>query len=472
MTNICHTTIFNHHSKLTGLLFLLLTTSFFISPVQGQGQYGGGLGEKDNPYLIYTSAQMNEIGACHDDWAKHFKLMADIDLSAFTGTTFNIIGSTKTSKPFTGTFDGNNHKIINFTYHSVGKNEVGLFSYIDNNSDAEIRNLCLINPDVNAEGGTAVGVLVGFLGMGNITGCYVEDGNVSGENMVGGLVGWDMSGSISNCHATGEVSGDFYVGGLAGLVLSANIYDSYSRGGVSGTNAVGGLAGGANPVNCYSISDVSGVTRVGGLVGYGNAVGCYSAGSVSGSTIVGGLVGSEGAVNSYSLSSVSGDDRVGGLIGEKLTSITNCYSAGYVLGTTNVGGLVGYNNSGSSVNSSFWDTETSSQNNSDGGVGMATSQMRMKSTFSSVGWDFTTPLWAICEGTNYPRLAWEQKQAADFVCPDGVAMTDFAFLAAHWLRDNCEALNGYCEGCDLNRSGAVDFTDLRLFVDQWLTGIR
>ena len=57
-----------------------------------QAQYGGGSGEPNDPYLIYTAEQMNEIGLHEEDWDKHFKLMADIDLSAYTGTDFNIIG--------------------------------------------------------------------------------------------------------------------------------------------------------------------------------------------------------------------------------------------------------------------------------------------------------------------------------------------------------------------------------------------
>lgn len=55
-------------------------------------KYGGGTGEPNDPYLIYTAEQMNTIGADLDDWDKHFKLMADIDLSGYTGTDFNIIG--------------------------------------------------------------------------------------------------------------------------------------------------------------------------------------------------------------------------------------------------------------------------------------------------------------------------------------------------------------------------------------------
>lgn len=467
LTNICRVVIYNDNFKLIRPFFLLLTICFLVLPAQGQ--YGGGNGRADDPYLIYTPADMNEIGANPNDWNKHFKLMADIDLGGFTGTSFNIIGTASPHKPFTGTFDGNGHKIVNFTYHSTGTNEIGLFSYVDVNPDAEIKNLGLIDPNVEAEGGTAVGALVGWLGVASITSCYVEGGKVSGGDMVGGLVGWDVSGPISNCYTTCQVSGNYFVGGLAGQVLTAIIYDSYSTGYVFGDNSVGGLAGLADAVNCYSTSSVFGTTAVGGLLGHGFVVRSYSAGSVSGGNVVGGLVGYEGAIDSYSLSSVSGDDCVGGLIGKNWTSIINCYSAGHVSGTTDVGGLVGRNLA--AVTSCFWDIEASEQENSAGGTGETTTQMQMESTFSSVGWDFTTPIWTICEGTNYPRLVW-QVPVEDFLCPDGVTMFDFAFLAAYWLESNCEELNDYCEGCDLDRSGTVDITDLRIFVDSWLVGVR
>ncbi len=50
-------------------------------------------GEANYPYLIYTAEQMNANGAEPNDWDKHFKLMADIDMSAYSGTQFNIIGT-------------------------------------------------------------------------------------------------------------------------------------------------------------------------------------------------------------------------------------------------------------------------------------------------------------------------------------------------------------------------------------------
>jgi hypothetical protein len=71
-------------------LFLLVILYFSVLPAQAQ--YGGGGGTAENPFLIYTAEQMNAIGVNPDDFDKHFKLMADIDLSSYTGTDFNIIG--------------------------------------------------------------------------------------------------------------------------------------------------------------------------------------------------------------------------------------------------------------------------------------------------------------------------------------------------------------------------------------------
>ncbi|UCF17746.1 MAG: hypothetical protein JSW59_09835, partial [Phycisphaerales bacterium] len=58
-------------------LKLLLCVLFLALPARAK--YGGGTGEPDDPYLIYTAEQMNTIGAEPNDWDKHFKLMADID---------------------------------------------------------------------------------------------------------------------------------------------------------------------------------------------------------------------------------------------------------------------------------------------------------------------------------------------------------------------------------------------------------
>jgi len=317
--------------------------------------YGGGSGTPADPYLIHTADQLNTIGLVVSDWDKHFRLIADIDLSGFDGKegrpVFNIIApDTDTVKQgfqgtiFTGIFDGNGHTISNLTIKGVSY--VGLFGSMA--SGAQVRDLGVV--DVNITGsGYYVGGLVGYKFGGTVTQCY-STGAVSGTDCVGGLVGnngsWDTpGGNVTQCYSTGAVSGDFYVGGLVG-------------GNYEGT-----------------------VTQ------------CYSTGAVS------------------------GIDCVGGLVGGNTGAVTCCYATGVVSGTEwSVGGLVGlgYTHYHGYVKQSFWDMQTSGQSTSEGGTGKTTAEMRMASTFLEAGWDFmgetkngTEDIWGILEGRDYPRLAWE-----------------------------------------------------------------
>ncbi len=328
---------------------------------------------KNDPYLIYTAEQMNAIGLYEEDWDMHFKLMADIDLSSYAGTDFNIIGYYGTYKiQFTGVFDGSGHKISNFSYTSTDTSSAGLFGFVS----GVIRDLALIDPNIDAGTGSGVGSLVGLLSDdGTIYNCYAEGGSVSGNENVGGLVGENNYCTITNC---------------------------------------------------------------------------------------------------YSTASVSGGDTVGGLVGWNEGTITNCYSVGRVTGTTDVGGLVGINSG--QVTGSFWDIQTSEQSTSGGGTGKTTSEMQIESTFTDAGWDFvgesvngTEDIWSICEGTNYPRFLW-QITAVDFVCPDGITTADYLFFLEHWLDDNCDSGNDYCDGTDLDFSGKVDVNDLAIFFENWPAG--
>lgn len=207
-----------------------------IAPVR----YGGGSGTAEDPYLIYTPQQMSTIGLCPAHWDKHFKLTADIDMSEFMGTAFNIIGISD-SNAFRGVFDGNGRTISNFTYSSSGANYIAIFGYV-NDPNAEIINLGVVSPNISAGTGACVGSLVGVMDEGIISKCYAQGGIVSGTTRVGGLVG-DSGGTISNCYSTSSVSGNSGVGGIAGWSFDGMIYNCYSAGSVSGTMDTGGLVG-------------------------------------------------------------------------------------------------------------------------------------------------------------------------------------------------------------------------------------
>jgi hypothetical protein len=489
--------------------------------------YSGGTGEPNNPYQIASKVDLLALAANTGDYGKCFILTADIDMEGQVFTKAIIAAGN-----FTGTFDGNSHKISNFTINGGSNSYLGLFGQI--NYGGSIKNLGLESFAVS--GSSGVGGLVGSSNGGSISDCY-STGSVSGSYSVGGLVGENDGSAISNCYSTGSVSGSYSVGGLAGYNAGSisNCYSTgavtggenslylgglvgendgsaisncYSTGSVSGSYYVGGLVGYSNYgsiSNCYSTGGVGGYGSVGGLVGYsnyGSISNCYSKGDVGGSGSVGGLVGGNdnscSISNCYSTGAVTGEYGsmyLGGLVGYSYGSISNCYSTGAVTGGDGsgyLGGLVGYGygsisncystgavtsgdesgflgglageNDGTTSSSYFLITS-----GPDNGYGTPLTDEQMKQQSSFVDWDFDA-VWAICEGTNYPRLVW-QIPAADWVCPDGVNFADFAYFADRWLESDCASSNNFCGGADIDLSGSVDMADLAIFAENWLEGI-
>jgi hypothetical protein len=205
------------------------------------GTYGGGSGTPGDPYLINEAEHLNAIGLNPIDLNKHFKLVSDMDMSAYSGANFNIIGTTL-SIPFSGTFDGNNCRVCNFTYSTADKKYIGLFGFVDG-EDALIKDLAVLNPNVDVEPGYHVGALVGYLKNGMISSCRTVGGTVKATHYVGGLVGWNDDGDIINCYSTTDVNGECAVGGLVGKGYD-QVQESFSAGNVaSDGNLVGGFGG-------------------------------------------------------------------------------------------------------------------------------------------------------------------------------------------------------------------------------------
>ena len=71
----------------------------------------------------------------------------------------------------------------------------------------------------------------------------------------------------------------------------------------------------------------------------------------------------------------------------------------YNTGSVDGGGLIGESDGASVITNSYWDMDTSGQTTSDGGTGLADSQMKRQSSF--VGWDFTNT-WGM--NGSYPSL--------------------------------------------------------------------
>lgn len=384
-----------------------------LLPAYQLSDFVSGSGEPNDPYLIYTSAELSLVGQFYCEWGDSFKLMGDIDLGGYTGTSFDTVGVGQYYF-FSGIFEGNGHTISNFTYEGHGINNAGFFGYI-NDANAEIRNLGLIDPNVNMEDAYNLGGLVGRLQRGRVSNCYVETGIVRGGTgyYIGGLVGAIEEGSVFSSYYMGHVSGYRSVGGLVGRNGNGSIFDSYSIGSVSGTIYVGGLLGYNSPYatgisNCYASGPVDGVSEVGGLVGYHWGV-----------------------------------------------SYTKCFWDSDV--NPDVNGI------GNTTDPNV--------------VGLPTVEMQVPNTFISAGWDFVgegtngpNDIWRLCnEGAEYPQLNF-QFPAGDFVCPDGVSLVDFSVLGAAWYSDpNLPNWNPICDISDPNNN-FIDESDLKVFVDIWLKG--
>jgi The GLUG motif len=513
-------------------VILSLTAILTLAAGGAFGAYSGGSGTAGNPYKIATKKDLLTLAANTGDYGNCFILTADINMAEQVFTTAIIAADNSFS--FTGTFDGNGHKIANFIIN--GGTFVGLFGYIDYGGN--IKNLGIENCSVNGDPDSQeVGGLVGD-NDGSISNCYstcaVSGG--SGSYDTGGLVGYNESdGDISNCNSRGAVSSnpDSQIGGLVGyndgIISDCNSTGTVSGGSNPGNGDVGGLVGesdtGGSVSNCYSTGAVSGgddSVWLGGLMGYnsGTISNCYSTGAVSGFNTVGGLAGdnsgtisdcnSTSAVNGfdtvgglvgdnesdsnisncYSTGAVRGFDIVGGLVGDNDSSIDNCYSTGAVNGFDTVGGLMGDNESGGSISNCYSTGMVSGYSDVDGIVGYNNGTVSSSYFLITSGPD---------NGNGAPLTDAQMKQQdnfvdwdfdavwhicettnypkliwqiapGDFACPDGVNFVDFAYFAGRWHTTGCNSSNNFCGGADMDFSGTVNMQDLKIFAANWLTG--
>jgi hypothetical protein len=380
-----------------------------------------------------------DLDAVRDALDAHYVLMNDLDSAtpgyeelasptANGGKGWQPIGTS--DYPFTGTFDGQGHKIedlfINRPEEEEG--EVGLFGAVG--KGGFVSNIGVVNASVL--GYDDVGGVVGW-NDGTVSNCYAT-GNVSGHSNVGGLVGSNYDGTVTYSHSNGSMRGSSSVGGLVGFNRHI-VRNSHSAASVRGT-MVGGLVGAnwfdGTVSNSYSTGNATGDESVygygeyvGGLVAgnNGDITSSYSTGTVTGDRYIGGLVAVNAYTvnNSYSTANVTGTYCVGGLVGANSGSgvnngvVSNSYSTGNVTGNSTVGGLVGWNDEGT-VSNSLWDMETSGQASSDGGIGKNTTEMQDITTFSGTGWNIisvalnqTDPayIWNIVNNVTYPFLSWQ-----------------------------------------------------------------
>jgi len=228
----------------------LIMGSSWLCPLYAQ--FAGGTGTADDPWLIETATQLNNVrdylGQANSN--RYFSQRADINLDV---APYNEsygwlpIGYFQEGDhpwdyiiaPFRGTYNGNNHVISGLYINRSYLSRSGLFGFTDS---ATISNLVLVDANINA------------------------------KDYVGGLAGYSASSYFNNCSSYGNINGHSDVGGLLGYLLDANLISGcQSAGNVNGTNCVGGLIGLATNydsiIDCHSLSNITAGLSPGGLMG-------------------------------------------------------------------------------------------------------------------------------------------------------------------------------------------------------------
>ncbi len=367
--------------------------------ISGAAMFTYGLGTAESPWLICTDTQFQTIGTDNSKWADYFVLMDDVDLSSFTGSSYNIIGNL--GNQFTGNFNGNEYEVSGLTITNATL-EQGLFG-VTNGATISDFSLTGVDLDVGGQGGAVVGegtnttihnVFVsgtvdnsaanqlGCL-VGLCSGCTISFTDTtctisSAGDQVGGIAGDLINTDVSDSEFNGTItlSGQDFIGGIAGrIATNTTIIDALVTGNVTGRDFTGGVVGGSAGGGGLTIDasevtgDVNGEDEVGGILGSASGGGVVVtdvvvSGDVTGSAgTIGGIVGITSAGSNitnagYDGGTVSGGNGVGGIVGNHSggTTILRSYVVDATITSTAFqgGGIVGQSNvAGSSIQESF-----------------------------------------------------------------------------------------------------------------------
>ncbi|MCR4921231.1 MAG: hypothetical protein K5945_05925, partial [Bacteroidaceae bacterium] len=235
-----------HFTLFLAALMSMAGMNAWALEANGEGVYE--IGSAQN--LVDFSAMVNSV-------SNNLKavLTTDIDMGGIDN--FTPIGTEAT--PFTGTFDGQGHKLSHLTVNT--NTYAGLFGYVS--GGATVKNLILDSTcEINATNGGYAGIIGGSNGSGLITMSKLgNEGTVTaaGPN-AGGIIGVNMNSTatfiIENCYVSGSVTGANESGAITGWTGgAATITNCWSSATITGNDE--GLpffrpAGTAK--NCYNLT--------------------------------------------------------------------------------------------------------------------------------------------------------------------------------------------------------------------------
>ena len=189
--------------------------------IEGSNTLSVDIIDGDGETKVATADEFVKIGK---NPTGKFILTADIDMDGkdFKGFTSD----------FSGTIDGQGHKVKNLKVEFDGDNEKGVFY---KTVSATIKNIAFENMQVLGNGTKRIGLV------GNASGTTFEQvavtGKVNGDDNVALLAGHADNVTIKNCYVSGEVVAAMQAGGFIGQLegKGASIENSYFNGDIKVT---------------------------------------------------------------------------------------------------------------------------------------------------------------------------------------------------------------------------------------------
>lgn len=352
------------------------------------GLFSGGTGESEDPYIIANARDFKYISKyCAEGYGSK-------DAASFLGATYkqtaniNFKGAdlsnymiASASAAFTGTYDGDNKTLSNFTINytpSEGDRDgAALFQNVEG---GVLKKIAI--SDATVTGGKFTAGLVGYAKACTITGCSIENSTISsgvnygGGGLIGGLYAEaanSETSTVTSCSSndmtfTNTGSGQHF-GGLICYINGVVTVEGCSITGTSTVNGTpayfGGIVGQTNSddvkiTGCENHSTITGVGNyAGGIVGHkskGSIQGCTNDGSVGGAQFVGGIVGINQAgdvlgCTNTDKGTITSTGDAGGIAGQVTGgTIQTCKNSGNVNASgNNTGGIAGSQSGGSEI---------------------------------------------------------------------------------------------------------------------------
>ncbi|MDR1030787.1 MAG: hypothetical protein LBL76_07940 [Treponema sp.] len=251
---------------------------------------------------------------------------------------------------FSGTFDGNEFKIIPGSDIEVSYD----FAIFNSMKGASIKDV-----HIGAGSITLMGEAYSLGGIGNtaVNTDFIDCSNaatLTGQS-VGGICNYIMGGSIINCKNTGTITGSSQIGGICSSAYGDSshttvIQSCYNEGSIIGSSSGGiaGLVSSAAIIACYNTGAVTGA----GKSNYAGGIAGTLGGAANNGTGYITACYNEGTVSSNETRQSGGKIYLGGINGRSLNgyvAVTACYNAGTVSytgtgdeGNLYIGGIGGY----------------------------------------------------------------------------------------------------------------------------------